>query len=200
MPDSNDGTPALPVAPPTAAPTWFRLEIDSGLEHLARLRLVGRPQTEVETRDTIEGWIEQLWPQRGWDAQLDTPHLRRAFRELGNQDKYWPVPHDLILAFDGQPKTLWPTADERRVIQGIVAPRQLLLTDPDLELAEPGRSVAEAGRLLPTGGSYQLAFVSAVATALTRYHGDHMDQRERIEDVLELCRIVRERYGTPAQE
>lgn len=74
---------------------WIKREISEGLKRLMCLGLERTPAAEVITL-TAAVWLESLTERRVWDADLDAPRFRAAFRVLCSTRRAWPVPQDLI--------------------------------------------------------------------------------------------------------
>ena len=74
---------------------WFRREIADGLSALYALMLDGHPAADILSR-TADVWETALWKGRAWDADLDPPRLREAFRRLAASAQRWPHPAQLI--------------------------------------------------------------------------------------------------------
>jgi len=83
-------------APAAGTPTWFRMEIDMGLERMRKARLHFCPQSVEEMDATREEWIAIIWPGKKWEAHLDTPRIRGTFHRLLSECSNFPAPQEFL--------------------------------------------------------------------------------------------------------
>lgn len=168
MSESSDGTPNLPATQQqqllptgqtaqTSVPTWFRLEVEFGLEHLKRIRLIGHPTTEAEMEDTIDGVCNQLLAGRKWQPS-DAPAMRMVFRVIGDNAKYWPTVSEFLENY----QSLAPRRPSS-------PPEQPQLPITDETLGEFGTLVRQAIRLAPNSAARVKVF-GAIASAMFSEH------------------------------
>ena len=183
MPQSSDGTRNSEGL--QKEPTWFRMQIEFGLEHLARLRLRGTPTTEAERNDTIAGMALQLWNARTWDVDADGPKLHRTFVQLGNRCQFWPTVATILQEFGERTQLLseLPTQEREALrAQGLLSSKQLALPAPMQPSENPRVAmIQQALRWLPTS-RHKLNFLNRCRGATD-------------EEVTQLCADAAAMYG-----
>ncbi|RPE72519.1 hypothetical protein EDC62_0210 [Tibeticola sediminis] len=74
------------------APGWLVAEVAEGIQRLLVLRLEGCPPADAVEAVAL-AWADALMVRGGrWDAQLDAPRIRAAFRSLAAHADRWPAP------------------------------------------------------------------------------------------------------------
>lgn len=84
---------------------WFEVAIISGIQRLLSLSLDGTPAAKTITL-TAATWVDVLWQNRAWDAELDETRISDAFRQLAIRADRWPAPRDLLLSLPSRPEPL----------------------------------------------------------------------------------------------